>query len=67
MKEVDLVQAKPSRQEVAYQYTRQLVSIYPSSDGRQVPGATRGLPLARWTTSARPGLHRAMGMEDEVW
>ena len=29
--------------------------------------ATRGLSLTRWTTSTRPGLHRASGMGDGVW
>ena len=29
-------------------------------------GATRGLPISRWTTP-RPGLHKALGMGGSFW
>ena len=29
-------------------------------------GATRGLPISRWTTP-RPGFYKALGMGDDFW
>ena len=39
----------------------------PANGGHPIPGASRGLPLTRWTTSTRPGLQKASGHEDDVW
>ena len=42
----------------------------PNSGCVCVGGAIRGLPLTQWTTSTRPGWHRAFGdgrIRDDVW